>query len=373
MESPLRRLVPYVDVAVADSPLRNELMNAFARVLGRGEFVFGDEISEFEAHFAALCNTRFAVGVNSGTDAMILSLRALDIGNGDEVITAPNSYVATAAAIALVGARPVFVDVRPDFNIDAKLIEAAITPHTRAILPNHLTGRPADMDTILEVARKFDLFVIEDAAQAVLASHKGKPVGGLGTTGAFSLHPLKTLAACGDGGVVTTNDEALAQRILRLRNHGLVDRDECLEWGYNSRLDTIQAALLLEKLKYLEEWTNRRRQNAVYYQRTLAGNPNLRLPVDANHEVAVYHTFIILAERRDELIRHLANCGVGTAIHYPIPIHLQAPGAQLGYKRGDFPVAEHQAEQMLSLPVHHGLSEEDLCYVARSIHDFYGV
>ena len=183
---------------------------------------------------------------------------------------------------------------------------------------------------------------------------------------------LKTLGAYGDGGVVTTNDEALAQRILRLRSHGVENRDVCVEWGYNSRLDTIQAALLLVKLKYLEEWTNRRRQNAAYYQRTLADNSNLRLPADANHEFAVYHTFIILAERRDELIRHLADYGVGTAIHYPVPIHLQAPGTRLGFKRGDLPVAELQAEQMLSLPIHHGLKEEDLCYVANSIRDFYG-
>ena len=325
MKSLLRRLVPYVDIAVPDSPLRDELMDAIARVLSGGQFVFGDEISEFESRFAAICNTRFAVGVNSGTDAMILSLRALDIGSGDEVITVPNSYIATSAAIALVGARPVLVDVGPDFNINAKLIEAAITPRTRAILPVHLTERSADMDTILEVAEQFGLFVIEDAAQAVLASHKGRPVGGLGIMGAFSLHPLKTLGAYGDGGVVTTNDEALAQRILRLRSHGVENRDVCVEWGYNSRLDTIQAALLLVKLKYLEEWTNRRRQNAAYYQRTLADNPNLRLPADANHEFAVYHTFIILAERRDELIRHLADYGVGTAIHYPVLTVPQIP------------------------------------------------
>ena len=225
----MERTVSYVDIAGTGMPLHDELKVAFARVLRRGQFVLGAEVDEFEARFAELCGTKFAVGVNSGTDAMIMALRALDIGSGDEVITAPNSFFATAAAIVHVGARPVFVDVGADLNIDPNLIEAAVTPATKAILPVHLTGRPADMDAILETAERFGLSIIEDAAQAVLARHRGRSVGGLGTLGAFSLHPLKTLGACGDGGVVTTNDEGSAQRLQRLRNHGLANRDECLE------------------------------------------------------------------------------------------------------------------------------------------------
>ena len=370
-DTTLKRSVPYVDISVVDSPLRDELMDAFSQVLSSGQFVFGKEIEEFEARFAKLCGTRFAVSVNSGTDAMILSLRALEIGVGDEVITAPNSYIATAAAIAHVGARPVFVDVGTDFNIDPDLIESAITPRTKAILPVHLTGRPANMDAISEIADRFGLFVLEDAAQAVLARYNGKSVGGLGTMGAFSLHPLKTLSACGDGGIVTTNEKALAERIMRLRNHGLVNRVNCVEWGYNSRLDTIQAELLLKKLKYLEEWTKRRQQHAALYQQALRNVPGIQTPTDALQETSVYHTFIILAERRDELSDHLADCGVETAIHYPTPIHLQPPAAELGYKRGDFPVTEQQAVLTLSLPVHHGLEEDDIRYVAEMVRDFF--
>ena len=235
----------------------------------------------------------------------------------------------------------------------------------------HLTGRPANMDAISEIADRFGLFVLEDAAQAVLARYNGRSVGGLGTMGAFSLHPLKTLSACGDGGIVTTNEKALADRITRLRNHGLVNRVNCVEWGYNSRLDTLQAALLLKKLKYLEEWTKRRQQHAALYQQALRNVPGIQTPADALQEISVYHTFIILAERRDELSDHLAECGVETAIHYPTPIHLQPPATELGYKRGDFPVTEQQAVLTLSLPVHHGLGEDDIRYVAEVVRDFY--
>ena len=371
MDTTVQRSVPYVDIAGVGAAHHDELEAAFARVLRGGQFVFGDEVAEFEARFAELCGTRFAVGLNSGTDAMILALRALDIGADDEVITAPNSFIATAAAIAHVGARPVFVDVGVDLSIDVRLIEAAITPRTKAILPVHLTGRPAEMDAILEIAERFGLSVIEDAAQAVMANYRGRPVGGLGTMAAFSLHPLKTLGACGDGGVVTTSDEALSERLQRLRNHGLANRDDCLEWGYNSRLDTIQAALLLEKLNHLEDWTTQRRRNAVTYQQALAELAAIRLPADAGQQFAVYHTFVILADHRDQLREYLADHGVGSAIHYPVPIHLQPAASELGYKKGDFPVAEQQADQMLSLPVHHGLDADDIRYVAEVIRGFY--
>jgi len=287
------------------------------------------------------------------------------------VITAPNSFVASAAAIALVGARPVFVDVADDLNIDVSRIEAAITPRTRAILPVHLTGRPAQMGPLLAIAERRNLRVVEDCAQAVSAEYHGHRVGSFSDVGCFSLHPLKTLNACGDGGVLTTADPAIAVRLRELRNIGLKRRDECVVWSGNSRLDTLQAALLLVKLAHLDEWTERRRANAAAYQRLLADVRQIRLPMDRAGERAVYHTFVIQAERRDELRAFLAAQGIGTSIHYPVPIHLQPAARDLGYGPGSFPIAEAQALRMLSLPVYPELTADDLARVAASIWEFY--
>jgi dTDP-4-amino-4,6-dideoxygalactose transaminase len=273
--------------------------------------------------------------------------------------------------IAMVGARPVFVDVREDYNMDPSLIQRAITPRTRAILPVHLTGRPADMNPILDIARARRLHVIEDCAQAVLAEYKGKRVGSFGTAGCFSLHPLKTLNACGDGGVLTTHDAHLAEQFKIMRNIGLRTRDDSVVWSGNSRLDTLQAAVLLVKLKYLNAWTERRRANARFYQEHLAGLAQVQAPVDKPHERAVYHTFIIQADRRDELKAHLAKLGIGTAIHYPVPIHLQSVARDLGYGPGSFPVAERQAQRILSLPVYPELREAELQHVVAGIRSFY--
>ena len=363
--------VPYVDIPGQHAPLLAELAAAAAGVIERGQFILGPEVGEFERRFAALCGTRFALGVNSGGDALALSLRALGIGPGDEVITAPNSFIASASCVVQVGARPVFVDVREDYNLDPGRLEAAITSKTRAIFPVHLTGRPADMEPLLKVAGRHGLRVIEDAAQAVLAEYRGQRVGSIGALGCFSLHPLKTLNACGDGGVVTTNDEALYQRLALLRNFGLKSRENAEIWGVNSRLDTLQAALLLVKLKRLERWTEQRRSHAAYYQQALAGIPGVRVPSDQPYEKAVYHTFIIQAERRDELKAFLLQEGIGTAIHYPIPIHLQTAAAGLGYGRGSFPEAERQAGRILSLPVYPELTTEQLQCVAGAVRKFY--
>jgi dTDP-4-amino-4,6-dideoxygalactose transaminase len=362
--------VPYVDLARQHAEIKDQLLAAAGRVIERGDFILGTETAEFERRFAELCGTSHAVGLNSGMDALVLSLKALDIGEGDEVITAPNSFVASAACIALVGARPVFVDVDESFNLDPDKVEAAITPRTKAILPIHLTGRPAAMEELVEIAQRFNLLIIEDAAQAVLAERHGKRVGAWGTAGCFSLHPLKTLNACGDGGVVTTNDARLAERLRTLRNLGLRTRDDCVEWSTNSRLDTMQAAMLLVKLDYLERWTKRRRENAAYYFKHLAGLPGLMLPVDLPDEVQVHHTFVVLAERRDALKAFLDNRGVGTSSHYPTPIHLQTAAASLGYRRGDFPMTEWQAERILSLPVHQHLELHELAYVCEAISEF---
>lgn len=363
--------VPYVDLVSQHAEMKEELLDAIGAVLDHGKFILGQEVEEFEGRFAELCGVRYAVGLNSGTDALILTLKALGIGHGDEVITAPNSFIASAGCIALVGAVPVFVDVGDDYNIDPTLIEAALTPRTRAIIPVHLTGRPADMDPITSIASAHDLHVIEDAAQAVTAQYKDRPVGSLGSAGCFSLHPLKTLNACGDGGVMTTDDPDIFRRVSLARNLGLKTREEATIWSSNSRLDTIQAAILLVKLRYLNDWTEKRRANARYYQQHLADVAQVQVPLDEPYERAVYHTFVIQADSRDALSRYLADRGIGTGIHYPIPIHLQEAASHLGYGTGSFPVVEQHSQRILSLPVHHGLGEADTRQVVTAIREFY--
>lgn len=363
--------IPYVKVAGQHVPIKEELLQAVAKIIDRGDFVLGKEVEEFESRFAKLCGTRFAVGLNSGTDALILALKALGIGPGDEVITAPNSFVASASCICLVGATPVFADVREDMNIDPAKIEQAITPRTKAILPVHLTGRPADMNPILEIAKKHNLLVVEDAAQAVIAEYHGKRVGSFGNAGCFSLHPLKTLNACGDGGMLVTNDESMYEKVKLLRNLGLQTRDNCVVWSSNSRLDTIQAAMLLVKLNYLESWTEKRRTNAQYYMRALQNIPQIKLPAEKQNERSVFHTFIIQTERRDELKKFLEERGIKTAIHYPKPIHFQSAAQKLGYAKGNFPVTESQAEKILSLPIYPELTPNDLETITNAIIEFY--
>jgi dTDP-4-amino-4,6-dideoxygalactose transaminase len=364
--------VRYVDLAGQHRPLKAEILDAVGRVLDHGRFILGPEVEELERRFADLCGARFAVGVNSGTDALVLALRALGLGPGDEVITVPNSFIATTAAIRLAGARPVLVDVGDDGNLDPEKIESALGPRTRAILPVHLTGRPADMDPILEIARSSGLPVVEDCAQAVLAEYRGRRVGSFGRMGCFSFHPLKTLNCCGDGGILTTDDGELDRRLRVLRNLGLETRENCVAWSGNSRLDTLEAAILLVKLRRVEGWTEKRRAHARYYREALRDIPGLRTPEERSHEKAVYHTFVIRAERRDELRQHLAENGVETAIHYPLPIHLQSAAAELGYGPGSFPEAEEQARSILSLPIYPELEQADLEHVAAAIRRFYG-
>lgn len=361
--------VPYVRLDVEESDYKQALLAAVERVLSHGKYILGPEVEQFEKKFAALSGTTFALGVDNGTNALILSLQALGIGPGDEVITAPNSYLASASSVALAGARPVFVDVRDDLNMDPMKMEAAITPRTKAIIAVHLTGRPAQMDAIMQVAERYHLKVIEDCAQAVGASYQGRPVGSWGALGCFSLHPLKNLAAAGDGGVITTSDPALYEYLLKARNHGLRNRDECEFWSYNSRLDTVQAAMLLVKLERLKEWNEKRRSNAAFYRERLQNV--VHCPADAPGEYAVYHTFIIQAARRDALMAHLESRGIGCKVHYPIPIHLQKAAEGLGYGRGSFPVTEAQLETILSLPVYPELTQAQLEHVAACILEFY--
>jgi dTDP-4-amino-4,6-dideoxygalactose transaminase len=366
-----RPTIPYVNLAGQHASIKAELLEAIEQVLDHSKFILGPEVEEFEQRFAQVCQVDHAIAVNSGTDALVLALRALGIGPGDEVITVSNSFIASTSCIILAGARPVFVDVGEDYNLAPAQLEQAITVRTRAILPVHLTGRPADMEPIMAIARRHGLHVIEDCAQAVLAGYRGQRVGSIGTVGCFSLHPLKTLNSCGDGGVLTTNDPVLAESFKVLRNIGLRSRDDCVVWSGNSRLDTLQAAILLVKLRYLEDWTEKRRAHARFYIQALADVRGVQTPREHPFEKAVYHTFVILAERRDALKQHLAAQGIETAIHYPVPIHLHTAAARLGYGRGSLPETERQAERILSLPVYPDLEPSDLEWIVENIRSFY--
>jgi dTDP-4-amino-4,6-dideoxygalactose transaminase len=363
--------IPYVDLVAQHAPLKAELLAAVSEVMDTSQFVLGPAVMAFEKELAELCQTPLAIGVNSGTDALVLCLQAWGIGPGDEVITPTNSFVASASCIALVGARPVLVDVGPDYQICPQAIAAAITPQTRALIPVHLTGHPAPMQSILELAQAHDLYVLEDAAQAIRAEYKGQRVGAIGDAGAFSLHPLKTLNACGDGGAITLSNPAWADAIQLRRNLGLRSRSDCEVWSSNSRLDSMQAAMLQVKLRYLESWTLKRRANAALYRQMLAETPQIQCPIESPDVFAVYHTFVIRAQERDALQSFLASKGIGTAVHYPVPIHLQTVGKQLGYQAGDFPEAEAQAAEILSLPIYPELSAEQILYVAEQIQAFY--
>ena len=341
-------------------------------VVSTGLFTLGPELQEFETKFAQLHQVKYAIGVANGTDALILIMKALGIGTGDEVITAPNSFIATAGSIAMVGARPVFVDVDQSYNIDPSLIEKAITSKTKAILPVHLTGSPADMSAINKVAKKHKLYVIEDAAQAVSAVYKNKPVGSWGIAAEFSLHPLKNLNIWGDGGMITTNDSKLYEKLKMWRNHGLKNRDECEFFAHNARLDTLQAALGSMLIEKINDVTDIRRRNADFYDRQLKSlSPNVIVPPRRSNVRDVFHTYVIQVMNRPELIKFLDKVGIESKVHYPIPLHLQKAAEYLGYKKGDFPVTESQTEKILSLPIHQYLTKNQLIYVAQKIKEFY--
>lgn len=336
------------------------------------QFTLGPEVSEFESRFAELCQSRYAIGVNSGTDALFLSMKALNIGPGDKVITAPNSFFATAASIANAGAKPVFVDVNNEYNIDANLIEDAITPKTRAIIPVHLTGNPADMPRILDIAEKHNLYVVEDACQAVSASIDGQAVGSFGVAGCFSLHPLKNLNVWGDGGVIVTNSKEVFDKIILLRNHGLRNRDECTVFGYNSRLDTLQAIVGNRLMNDLDNITDTRIRNARIYDEALSTlSEYITLPPRKPNVRQVFHTYVIQCKDRDMLHQYLSENGIESKIHYPVPLHLQKASEYLGYRQGDFPVCEAQARSIITLPVHQYLTDDQLTNVTDTIREFY--
>jgi dTDP-4-amino-4,6-dideoxygalactose transaminase len=370
-EAAARRPIKIWDLESQFEEEKDELMPAVTAILKRGDFIGGDAIGELEAGLAKRIGVAHAVALNSGTDALFLALRVLGIGPGDEVITPPNSFVASTATIVQVGATPVFVDVREDQNIDPALVEAAITPRTRAIMVVHMSGRIAPMNEINDLAKRHGLKVIEDAAQACGSTYHGKVAGSIGDIGCFSAHPLKNMNACGDAGYMTLNDAGMAARARLLRNHGLVDRNTVQEWGVNSRLDTLQAAVLKIRLKNLDSVVERKRANVALY-RSLLSEKHVFIPPCQNYEFNTFVLFVVQVDRRDELQKFLSSRGIGTAIHYPIPIHLQPAAAALGHKPGDFPMVERQADRILSLPVHPYMSEDDVRTVAATINEFYG-
>lgn len=359
--------IPFVDLTAQYEAISSKVDESIRRVLGRTDFILGQDVGLFEEEFSSYCEARFGVGVDSGTSALELALRVFDIGEGDEVITVANSFIATALAISYTGASPVLVDVDPrTYTMDASLLESAITPRTRAIVPVHLYGQPADMDPILEVARRHGLAVIEDACQAHGAHYKGKRVGSLGHAAAFSFYPGKNLGAYGDGGMVVTNDEKVADSVRMLRNYGQREKYTHLVKGFNRRLDTLQAAVLRVKLSYLDGWNKARRHHASRYNGLLANSP-ASLPVEASFAQSVYHLYVIRVQDRESVVSHLREAGIATGIHYPIPIHLQPAYANLGYPAGSFPVTEAYAAQILSLPMYAELRSEQIERVASAV------
>lgn len=360
--------VKFVDLGLQFEALREPILRKIEEISRRGAYILGDDVEAFEQRFAQYCGVPHAIGVANATDALVLLLRAMGIGPGDEVVTVPNSFIATAGGIALAGARPVFCDAGSDYNLDACKLEAALTARTKAILPVHLTGMPADMDAILAIGIRHGIPVIEDCAQAVGATHRGRKVGSLGVAGFFSLHPLKNLHVQGDGGVLTTQDAGLAEHLKQLRNHGLRNRDECDFWGHNSRLDALQAAIALIKMDYLDGYTARFREIAGRYHAGL--KDVIGVPELPEGREGVFHNFVLQTPHRAALQAHLLQQGIETRIHYPIPIHLQRAAAALGYRKGDFPVAERQAETILSLPIYPELRDEQVEWVIEAIRSF---
>jgi len=361
--------IPYVNLQEQWLEERDDLLPIMDKVFASAQFVGGEELDRFEDNIAKLCGTKYACALNSGTDALMLALVMSGVRKGDEVITPPNSFIASTAAIVHIGAIPVFVDVLPDQNIDPSKIENAITKKTKAIMPVHLTGRMCDMDPIMAIAKKYDLLVIEDAAQSVGSQYKGKSSGSIGDVGCFSTHPLKNLNACGDGGFLTTNDENIFNKTKLYRNHGMADRNIVHNFGSVSRMDNLQAAILNYRLDKLKATIDKRRSNAKAYVKGI-NNHNLFFPKEKESEYNTYHTFVIQTQYRDELKEYLSVNDIDTAIHYPFPIHLQPASKKLGYKTGDFPITEKQSKEILTLPVNQYITENDIQRIIKVLNEF---
>lgn len=369
--------VSFIDLKTQYQEIKGELNKALNRTFNRGDFILGKEVRLFEEEFARYCGAKFAVGVNSGTDALFLGLLSLGVGKGDEVIVPAFTFIATALAVSFVGARVVFVDIDQDtYNIDVEKTERAITKKTKVILAVHLFGQPADMKSILNIAKKYNLKVIEDCAQSHGAEYKLKikneelkikKVGSFGDIGCFSFYPTKNLGAFGDGGMVVTDNEDVYKKLLMLRDYGRQSKYEHIILGYNSRLDTIQAAILRIKLRYLNRWNAMRRKNAKIYTNKLKDIEGVIVPQEVDHARHVYHIYAIRVKNRDAIIKELIKKGIGALIHYPIPLHLQKVYKNLGYKREDFPVSEKIAKEVISLPIYPHLRETQIQIVVKEL------
>lgn len=362
-------MIPFVDLQAQYRAIKDEIDAAVMRVISSASFVLGPEVAAFEESFADYVGARYCVGVSNGTAAIQLALMASGIGAGDEVIVPANTFFATAEAVSTAGATPVFVDAHPvSYTIDARRIEAAITPKTRAIIPVHLYGQAADLDAVFEIARRHNLLVIEDAAQAHGALYKGRRVGSFGHAASFSFYPGKNLGAYGEGGAVITNDDEVARRLRLLRDHGSERKYHHELIGYNFRLEGIQGAVLSVKLAHLDRWNELRREHAARYN-ALLKDSGLVLPVEMSHARHVYHLYVVQSEDRDALQADLTKAEVQTGIHYPVPIHLQPAYAFLGHARGSFPESERQAARVLSLPMFPELTDEQIRVVAEAVHN----
>jgi dTDP-4-amino-4,6-dideoxygalactose transaminase len=360
--------VPFVDLNAQYQSIATEVKEAISRVIEKSDFILGEELELFEKEFAEYCETNFAVGVDNGTSALELALRAYGIGDGDEVITSAHTFIATASAIAFTGARPVLVDIDPKtYNLNPDGIEATITGNTKAIIPVHLYGQPADMDPIMDIARRHGLFVIEDACQAHGAFYKERKAGSIGDCAAFSFYPAKNLGAYGDGGMLVTSNLEIAEKVRMLRNYGQKEKYHHLFLAYNRRLDTLQAAILRIKLRYLDKWNEARRCHAGLYNELLSKVDEVITPTETPYAYHVYHLYVIRIHNRDALRQYLLTKGVATGLHYPIPIHLQPAYRNLGYQKGDFPTTEEFAFQVLSLPMYPELTVSQIEYISNMI------
>lgn len=365
--------IPSFDLKRQYQNLKLEIDKAVQDVMKSGQFILGENVTLLESELANYCGTKYAIGVASGTDALLLSLRALGVGPGDEVITTPFTFFATAEVISNLGAKPVFVDIEPDtFNMNVGEIEKVITKNTKVILPVHIFGQMCDMDRLTEIKERYNLSVIEDACQAIGAVYNGKKAGSIGDTGCFSFFPTKNLGAFGDGGMIITNNDEIKERVLMLRNHGSKKKYYHGELGYNSRLDEIQAAILRVKLRYLDSYIKRRQEIADLYSNLFSNVPYVKVPKIKERRTHTFHQYVIRAEKRDELQKYLSDNGIGSTVYYPLPLHLQEVYKNLGYKLGDFPEAEKASKEVLALPMWPELRDEEIREVVEVIKSFYG-
>jgi dTDP-4-amino-4,6-dideoxygalactose transaminase len=366
--------IPFVDLKTQYSKIKDEILQGINEVLDNTAYVCGKKVKQFEETFSKLQNVKYCAGLSSGTDALHTALKAIDIQPGDEVIVPVNTFIATSESISLCYAKPVFVDhnIRT-YNIDTEKIEKAITNKTKAIIPVHLYGQPAEMDKIIEIAKKHNLYVIEDCSQAHLSEYKGKLTGGIGDIGTYSFYPGKNLGAYGEAGAVVTNNEDLYIKMLKFRQHGSIEKYMHDIEGHNYRMEELQAAVLNVKAKYINEWTGKRRKIAEKYSKGLSsiGEDNITVPYCPDNIKAVYHLYVIRTSRREELSKYLNENGVQTALHYPLPLHMQKAYEYLKYKEGDFPAAEKCCKQILSLPMFPEMTDEQIDYVINSVKSFF--